>query len=105
MKKKKYPPKHKPKGDSIKEGWMPLRTFTDSQKWIEKSVNDMGETPTSIAQGKARIACVNALKGLLSVAINYQKLTGEKGRVKELDDFVQIRDDPKAQLEHNPGEG
>ena len=74
----------------MKKESLPLKSLTDAQHWLEKSVNEIDESSTSIARGNARIGCIKAFTGLYNLALSYAKLAIRGARVKELDGLVKL---------------
>lgn len=79
---------------SPKRKRIPLQTMEDAQHWLEKSINEIEERPTSIARGNSRIACVKALAGIAKLSLSYASLVMRGTRVKDLDRMMKIEFTP-----------
>ncbi|MBI4063487.1 MAG: hypothetical protein HY401_04210 [Elusimicrobia bacterium] len=77
--------------------FIPLKSLADGQRWVEKSINEVEESSTSIARGNARIGAVKAFVGLYRLAMDYAKLAIRGARVKELDGLVKLEFSPPSQ--------
>lgn len=69
---------------------MPLRTVKDCEAWLEKAINETGESTTSIARANARTAVVKAKVGLHRLSLDYAKLVKAGAKIPELDRLTKV---------------
>lgn len=68
---------------------MALRTAGDIESWVNRTINEIGEEPGSIARANTRIACMNTLLNLKKITLAYMELADKGKSTRALENFIE----------------